>query len=66
MLVIGQRGRSSRMIARDDLLQPPTRDNQILAVFDGSPSAFRAIELANTLAVSASAGAHRLGFGESR
>ncbi len=50
MLVIGQHGRSSRGIAADYLARTTARRDGVVAVFDGSNSAFRAIELGQTLA----------------
>ncbi len=49
LLVIGQQGRSLRVIARDSLPQRPLEENRIVAVFDGSPSAYRSLELASSL-----------------
>lgn len=50
MLVLGQRGRSSRTIAGDYRLRKPARKNRVVAIFDGSPSGYRAIEWGATLA----------------
>ncbi len=50
MLVIGQRGRSPKTMTKGNLFPRSGRENRMVAIFDGSPSAFRAIELGNTLA----------------
>ncbi len=49
LLVIGQQGRSSRMMTGGFLPTRPGRQRRVVAVFDGSPAAFRAIELASRL-----------------
>ncbi len=51
LLVIGQQGRSPRIIAYDYLSKRSRNSKRVVAVFDGSPSAFRTLELANSLAV---------------
>lgn len=50
LLVIGQQGRSPRIISGDYLPKRLTNEKRVVAVFDGTPAAFRAIELANNLA----------------
>ena len=51
-LVIGQRGRSSRLMAGDQMLRHGVRKKSVVAVFDGSASALQTIEIANKLAES--------------
>lgn len=50
MLVIGQHGRSFRGMAAEYLAQKTARRDRVVAVFDGSNSAYHAIELGDTLA----------------
>jgi nucleotide-binding universal stress UspA family protein len=50
LLVIGQQGRSPRIMAGEYLPKRSGRGKRVVAVFDGSPSAFRTLELANVLA----------------
>ena len=50
LLVIGQQGRSSRVMAGEYPTRRSAGSNRVVAVFDGSPSAFRAIELGHSLA----------------
>ncbi len=50
LLVIGQQGRSSRGMAGDYPAHRRPGSDRVVAVFDGSPSAFHAIELAHSLA----------------
>lgn len=56
LLVIGNQGHRSLNMTVDYLPQRAATRNRIVAVFDGSPSAFRAIELASNLAESRSDG----------
>ena len=50
LLVIGQQGRFPRAVAGDYFPRRRKDSGRVVAVFDGSPSAFRAIELAGNLA----------------
>ena len=50
LLVIGQQGRSLRRLGADFLSGLSEIESRVVAVFDGSPSAFRALELASELA----------------
>ena len=50
LLVIGQQGRSPRIISGAYLPKRSLNATRVVAIFDGTPSAFRAIELANDLA----------------
>ena len=49
LLVIGQQGRSPHIMVGDYLPKRLGNDKSVVAVFDGSPSAFRTLELANRL-----------------
>ena len=51
-LVIGQQGRSSRLMPSDQLPRRSVPKQSVVAVFDGSASAYRMIEVANELAKS--------------
>ena len=50
LLVIGQQGRSSLMMTGDPLGPRVGRGSHVVAVFDGSPSAYRMLKLAQRLA----------------
>ena len=49
LVVIGQRGRSSRILANVYLQERIDTDRRVVTVFDGSPSALRALELGSRL-----------------
>ncbi len=49
VLVLGQQGRSPHIMAGEYLPKRSGRGKRVVAVFDGSPSAFRTLELANLL-----------------
>jgi nucleotide-binding universal stress UspA family protein len=49
LLVIGQQGRSSLMMTAGSLGPRADREDRVVAVFDGSPSAYRTLELAHRL-----------------
>jgi nucleotide-binding universal stress UspA family protein len=49
LLVIGQQGRSSPTMTGNYLPHRPSPERPVVAVFDGSPSAFRTLELARSL-----------------
>jgi nucleotide-binding universal stress UspA family protein len=49
LLVIGQQGRSPRFFAGGFLPTRSKSDKRVVAVFDGSPSAYRTLALANSL-----------------
>lgn len=52
LLVIGQQGRCSKIMSGDFLPRRNLQKHRVVALFDGSPSAFRAIELGSRLAES--------------
>jgi nucleotide-binding universal stress UspA family protein len=53
LVIIGQQGRSPKVLAANFLPTRPDEKKHAVVIFDGSPSAFRALEFATSLADSA-------------